>query len=102
MCRYCELSNPEEPINSGRVVAPGSRRNESTKVGHHRREEMRRRLRFAVKLLAPRDSEEVKSPSRSSGCPKVRGGWCPTAPVRAPVTSVGGGVENINSDESKE
>ena len=28
--RYCEPSNLEEPINSGRVVAPGSRRDEPT------------------------------------------------------------------------
>ena len=31
MCRYCESSYPEKPINSERVVVPGDRQREPTK-----------------------------------------------------------------------
>ena len=37
--RYCESSNLEEPINSVRVVTPGSRRDGPRKSGRPRRED---------------------------------------------------------------
>ncbi len=68
-------------------------------VGHHRREERKRRLRPAVRLLAPRDSGEVKSLDCGSGFPQVREGWPAVTPMRATLVSAGGGVENINVSE---